>query len=586
MPSSLSGRLDRPRWSSVLPCGHRRANDAQTPAETEGSAGRPLYRHRWPELDKKHWLSDVPISEWEDVATDGNGRVTELWLYGNQLRGEIPPELGSLGNLTRLNLFNNELSGEIPPELGDLANLERLQLEGNQLNGCVPSSLSGRLDMDESDLGGLPFCPAATAEPTMAQTPAETDREALVALYNATGGPNWIRNNNWMSDVPISEWEDVATDGNGRVTELWLYDNQLRGEIPPELGSLGNLARLYLSNNELSGEIPPELGNFANLKRLDLGENELSGEIPPELGSLGNLVWLQLEGNELSGEIPPELGSLGNLTRLELARNQLRGEIPPELGNLANLSLLSLPGNQLSGEIPPELGNLANLRGLGLSNNELSGEIPPELGNLANLESLRLSGRGNQFRGCIPSGLEGVRDNDLSALHLRTCDSEGGTGTVVGTGTEPAAPMANGISYAFQSFHVISSALDEYGDHDAECKSRLGNQYRLADWNDLTSWVSGGGSIPELIAGLRLRKEGDPASIYPHDGAEIDGSLPKVSLDGEERLKNGRRHFFISRHDHVLPGYFLAHAHIDNYHISLGSWYVEGGTTLCYNPTP
>ena len=55
----------------------------------------------------------------------------------------------------------------------------------------------------------------------MAQTPAETDREALVALYTATGGPNWIRNNNWLSDVPISEWEDVATDGNGRVTELW-----------------------------------------------------------------------------------------------------------------------------------------------------------------------------------------------------------------------------------------------------------------------------------------------------------------------------------------------------------------------------
>ena len=34
-----------------------------------------------------------------------------------------------------------------------------------------------------------------------------------------------------------------------------------------------------------------------------------------------------------------------------------------------------------------------------------------------------------------------------------------------------------------------------------------------------------------------------------------------------------------------LRGYFLAHAHIDNYHISLGSWYGEGGTTLCYNPT-
>ena len=256
------------------------------------------------------------------------------------------------------------------------------------------------------------------------------------------------------------------------------------------------------------------------------------------------------------------------------------------MGNLASLTRLRLDWNQLRGEIPPELGNLASLEWLLLSQNQLRGEIPPELGKLANLDVLRLSWGGNQFSGCIPTGLEGVPDNDLSALDLETCDSEGGTGTVVGTGTEPAAPMTNGISYAFQSFHVISSALDEYGDHDAECKSRLGNQYRLADWNDLTSWVSGGGSIPELIAGLRLGKEGDPASIYPHDGAEIDGSLPKVSLDGEERLNNGRRHFFISRHDHVLPGYFLAHAHIDNYHISLGSWYGEGGTTLCYNMPP
>ena len=143
---------------------------------------------------------------------------------------------------------------------------------------------------------------------------------------------------------------------------------------------------------------------------------------------------------------------------------------------------------------------------------------------------------------------------------------------------------APGVSYAFQGFHVISTRLNEYGNHDAECRSRLGNNYRLADWNDLTSWVSDGGSIAELIAGLHLKKEGATASIYPHDGAEVDGGHPRVSYNGNELWNNGRRHFFISRHDHVLPGYFLAHTHIDNYHISLGSWYGEGGTVLCYNP--
>ena len=90
--------------------------------------------------------------------------------------------------------------------------------------------------------------PWPTARPTMAQPSPEMEREALVALYNATGGPNWISNDNWLSDVPISEWEGVTTDGNGRVTELHLGENQLSGEIPPELGNLINLTELLLAN--------------------------------------------------------------------------------------------------------------------------------------------------------------------------------------------------------------------------------------------------------------------------------------------------------------------------------------------------
>ena len=42
--------------------------------------------------------------------------------------------------------------------------------------------------------------------PTLAQTSTETDRNALVTLYNATKGPNWRNNEKWLSDVPIGEW--------------------------------------------------------------------------------------------------------------------------------------------------------------------------------------------------------------------------------------------------------------------------------------------------------------------------------------------------------------------------------------------
>ena len=43
--------------------------------------------------------------------------------------------------------------------------------------------------------------PTVTTRPllTIGRTSAATDREALVALYNATDGPNWEYDENWLS---------------------------------------------------------------------------------------------------------------------------------------------------------------------------------------------------------------------------------------------------------------------------------------------------------------------------------------------------------------------------------------------------
>ena len=272
------------------------------------------------------------------------------------------------------------------------------------------------------------------------------DRQVLVALYNATGGENWKNSGKWLSSAPIGEWHGVTVDAGGRVTNLRLHQNQLSGEIPPELGSLANLNGLYLQDNALGGKIPPELGNLANLRELRLGNNRLSGQIPPELGSLANLTLLLLDNNHLSGEIPPELGSLAKLNGLFLQDNALSGEIPPQLGNLTNLTFLYVHNNRLSGEIPPELGSLASLywlrlhwnqlRGeipaelgmlahleeLWLGDNSLSGEIPPELGNLTNLRELRLSR--NQLSGAIPAELAQLANLERLWLHNNRLSGE------------------------------------------------------------------------------------------------------------------------------------------------------------------
>ncbi len=247
------------------------------------------------------------------------------------------------------------------------------------------------------------------------------DRAALVALYNSTDGPNWDKSDNWLSDEPLSEWYGITADFTGRVTELQLGGNNLRGTLPAELGNISKLTHLNLRRNPLSGQIPPELGNLSNLRTLRLYGTSLSGEIPRELASLTNLEALMIYSNDLSGTIPAWLDELTKLKRLDLDDNNFTGPIPPELGNLTELEVLWLASNNLSGPIPPELGNLKKLKLLALFDSSLTGPIPPELGDLGQLETLYL--QDNRLSGEIPPEMGDLEL--IERMYLRANDLSG-----------------------------------------------------------------------------------------------------------------------------------------------------------------
>ena len=394
------------------------------------------------------WSADTTISDWEGITVRGTpARVAWLNIRAGDLGGSLPAELGQLSGLTYLNLRNNGLTGPIPTELGNLTNLRYLGLNNNELTGSIPdlSGMTGleQLYLSNNDLsGGLPEWMGT-----------------LTKLREL-----WLWGNRLEGPIP-----DLS--GMTGLDRLKLQDNELTGGIPAWFGEMTNLRYLYLHRNPLGGTIPNELGGMIKLRYVWLHTSELTGSIPSELGNLSNLWDLNLHSNELSGPIPPELGDLSGLTHMRLHRNELSGAIPGELGNLSRLKFMWLHGNRLSGQIPSELGELVNLQRLYLSENELSGEIPVELDSLADtLTHWRLAG--NQFTGCVPTGLAGVEDTDLVSLGLEVCAEPPLTEAECGTGDAAPVHAAAGL--------IVPWLREYFPDHYA----RLSQQPWFADGLD------------------------------------------------------------------------------------------------------
>lgn len=151
---------------------------------------------------------------------------------------------------------------------------------------------------------------------------------------------------------------------------------------------------------------------------------------------------------------------------------------------------------------------------------------------------------------------------------------------------------------SFQQFHVISHDLDESGDLNAECELQLGGGVRLADWNDIVAYYEGGGSLEEFIPELKMSIRDDMRPLFElivqtnkeKTVSKSDNtSTPetyhdeyRISYDGNLRYANTDRHYFVGRHDHILPPGFFDHDNLNNHQLSLGSWYGRGGYAICY----
>jgi hypothetical protein len=205
--------------------------------------------------------------------------------------------------------------------------------------------------------------------PLASATIPDTERQALIDLYNATDGDNWIDSTNWLGPVGTEcTWFGVTCDATEEhVIELALTDNNLIGTLAASIGQLEALEILYLNSNRLTGPIPAAIGQLGSLTTIQLDDNSLSGVIPEFVGSHPDLGF-SAEYNYLEGPVPE---SLGNLSAVLLSYNPIEEEVNQVLNKLIDVQYLLLGATGLTGTIGPWVLSLAEPPNIRLGANHL-----------------------------------------------------------------------------------------------------------------------------------------------------------------------------------------------------------------------
>jgi hypothetical protein len=150
-------------------------------------------------------------------------------------------------------------------------------------------------------------------------------------FYAATGGSHW----RFCSDLPsdpcgCSTYDrfPVCDGESTTVKQLYMWNNNLTGTIPDEVGAWTDLKSTQLSGNlQLSGTLPTSLSRWKKLQEFYAFDNHLSGTLP-SIDAWSQLNTLDVFGNQLSGSLPSGLSALTQLRVFNVDRNRLTGSLP------------------------------------------------------------------------------------------------------------------------------------------------------------------------------------------------------------------------------------------------------------------
>jgi hypothetical protein len=279
----------------------------------------------------------VAVQKSDDSPMTANIKVdpeTGEWVSAYEL--PVPPPLTSITDQEELDLILSEMAQKNATLFAEPLSL-------------IPTTVTELSSSTSTD----PYVQAALWLTTTDSYNAKEDaltRFALAVFYYSLQGPTWLKSDNWLSPLHDHlQWFGVlgceqlrgsrlctpsSGDMFGRVLEVDLFRNNLRGSLPDAVALLPYLQSLYLSENRLTGTIPGvALGSLPNFTKFYAAYNFLTGTIPAELDNNGLFSkyhapvrlsngcrrgrphtpllsdTMFVQGNDISGTFPEELCS-------------------------------------------------------------------------------------------------------------------------------------------------------------------------------------------------------------------------------------------------------------------------------------
>lgn len=188
------------------------------------------------------------------------------------------------------------------------------------------------------------------------------ERNALIALYNAMDGPNWVDHHTpiatnsstrwWCTDRPLQQWYgvEVWTAGKdaGHVYSVHVPYG-FYGELPEEIGDLIYCKEFkvisdltHYPGRYAYGKIPESMADMWRLEEVDFSEGKMEGELEncslKELIPYNNLKIVSITSNNFTGNFPEWIGDMkpngtiylpDGIFRLE--NNRLSGKVPEKV---------------------------------------------------------------------------------------------------------------------------------------------------------------------------------------------------------------------------------------------------------------